>query len=202
MDGRDHRSPHCCKQTQETGSAFRPAREAEMMRRLVDRHKGIRRSTRRSIWRVIISTFTTAGRRSPFTPTFRGDAALRDSPVSISASRYLSFRIWCASVVAAVSESRGRSRSVPASIMAGVGAWWSASNSRGAQNHRPLAVRRSCRPSAGVPYSSSRGLRRGNGQGGEVWRRGVAGWTRGWAGFAPLAEVLPVPIAASMAQRS
>src|SRR4029450_13916266 len=29
------------KQTQETGSAFRPAREAEMMRRLGDRHKAI-----------------------------------------------------------------------------------------------------------------------------------------------------------------
>ncbi len=29
------------KQTQETGSAFRPAREAEMMRRLVERHRGI-----------------------------------------------------------------------------------------------------------------------------------------------------------------
>ena len=28
------------KQTQESGSAFRPAREAEMMRRLVERHKG------------------------------------------------------------------------------------------------------------------------------------------------------------------
>src|SRR5258707_15652881 len=29
------------KKTQEKGSAFRPAREADMMRRLVDRHKGI-----------------------------------------------------------------------------------------------------------------------------------------------------------------
>ena len=29
------------KQTQEVGSAFRPAREADMMRRLVQRHRGI-----------------------------------------------------------------------------------------------------------------------------------------------------------------
>jgi chorismate mutase len=29
------------KGTQESGSAFRPAREAEMMRRLVERHRGI-----------------------------------------------------------------------------------------------------------------------------------------------------------------
>ena len=42
------------KQTQETGSAFRPAREAEMMRRLVDRHKGILPlDTAEGIWRVI-----------------------------------------------------------------------------------------------------------------------------------------------------
>src|SRR5919107_1661413 len=47
------------KQTQETGTAFRPAREAEMMRRLVERHKGILPlDTVESIWRVIISTFT------------------------------------------------------------------------------------------------------------------------------------------------
>jgi len=47
------------KQTQEQGSAFRPAREADMMRRLVDRHSGILPlDTVESIWRVIISTFT------------------------------------------------------------------------------------------------------------------------------------------------
>ena len=47
------------KQTQEVGSAFRPAREADMMRRLVERHRGILPiDTVESIWRVIISTFT------------------------------------------------------------------------------------------------------------------------------------------------
>src|SRR3979411_2391726 len=47
------------KQTQESGSDLRPAREAEMMRRLVDRHSGILPlDTVESIWRVIISTFT------------------------------------------------------------------------------------------------------------------------------------------------
>src|SRR3977135_957007 len=47
------------KQTQETGSGVRPAREAEMMRRLVERHKGILPlDTAEGIWRVIISTFT------------------------------------------------------------------------------------------------------------------------------------------------
>src|SRR5438034_9010862 len=47
------------KKTQESGSAFRPAREAEMMRRLVQRHHGILPlDTAESIWRVIIATFT------------------------------------------------------------------------------------------------------------------------------------------------
>src|SRR6202049_4273210 len=53
------------KQTQEVGSAFRPAREAEMMRRLVERPRGILPlDTVESIWRVIIATFTYV--QSPF----------------------------------------------------------------------------------------------------------------------------------------
>src|ERR1043165_7149010 len=47
------------KRTAESGSAFRPAREAEMMRRLVERHRGLLPlDTAESIWRVIIATFT------------------------------------------------------------------------------------------------------------------------------------------------
>src|SRR5438876_9670840 len=47
------------KKTQEVGSAFRPAREADMMRRLVERHRGmLPLDTVESIWRVIISAFT------------------------------------------------------------------------------------------------------------------------------------------------
>src|SRR5438046_2384009 len=69
------------KQTQERGSAFRPAREADMMRRLVDRHKGILPlDTAESIWRVIISTFTYV--QAPFSvhaDLSAGDAAVRDA---------------------------------------------------------------------------------------------------------------------------
>src|SRR5260370_7729493 len=69
------------KQTQEPGSAFRPAREAEMMRRLVDRHKGILPlDTAEGIWRVIISTFTYV--QAPFSvhaDLSAGDATMRDS---------------------------------------------------------------------------------------------------------------------------
>src|SRR5256886_4027682 len=69
------------KQTQEVGSAFRPAREADMMRRLVERHKGILPlDTAESIWRVIISTFTYV--QAPFAihaDLSAGDAAMRGS---------------------------------------------------------------------------------------------------------------------------
>ena len=70
------------KRSQDTGtSAFRPAREAEMMRRLVKRHKGILPlDTVESIWRVIISTFTYV--QAPFSihaDLSAGDALIRDS---------------------------------------------------------------------------------------------------------------------------
>src|SRR5476651_1426709 len=68
------------KKSQETGSAFRPVREAEMMRRLVQRHKGILPlDTVESIWRVIISTFTFV--QSPFSvhaDISQGESAMRD----------------------------------------------------------------------------------------------------------------------------
>jgi chorismate mutase len=69
------------KKTQEVGSAFRPAREADMMKRLVERHKGmLPLDTVESIWRVIISTFTYV--QAPFSmhaDLSAGDAAMRDS---------------------------------------------------------------------------------------------------------------------------
>src|ERR671927_652886 len=69
------------KRTQETGSAFRPAREADMMRRLVERHHGLLPlDTVESIWRVIIATFTYV--QAPFSvhaDLAPGEAAMRDS---------------------------------------------------------------------------------------------------------------------------
>src|ERR671926_1443941 len=47
------------KKTSESGSAFRPGREAAMMRALAGRHHGLLPvDTVESIWRVIIATFT------------------------------------------------------------------------------------------------------------------------------------------------
>ncbi|MGI8524620.1 MAG: chorismate mutase [Pseudolabrys sp.] len=117
------------KRSQETGSAFRPAREAEMMRRLVKRHKGILPlDTAEGIWRVIISTFTYA--QAPFSlhaDLSAGDALMRDS-----ARFHFGFTVpfvahtGASGVVAAVSESKGDLGMVPARAAAGSGAWWSA----------------------------------------------------------------------------
>jgi chorismate mutase len=117
------------KRSQETGSAFRPAREAEMMRRLVKRHKGILPlDTVESIWRVIISTFTYV--QAPFSvhaDLSAGDALMRDS-----ARFHFGFTVpfvphmGAAGVVAAVSASKGDLGLVPATAVAGAGPWWSA----------------------------------------------------------------------------
>ena len=69
------------KARQGGGSAFRPAREASMMRALVSRHKGLLPlDTVEGIWRVIISTFTYV--QAPYcvhVDVSRGDAGIRDS---------------------------------------------------------------------------------------------------------------------------
>lgn len=117
------------KGSQETGSAFRPAREADMMRRLVQRHEGILPlDTVEGIWRVIIATFTYV--QQPFSvhaDLSAGDAMMRDS-----ARFHFGFTVpflthmSAAAVVAAVAASRGDLGLVPAAYVAGAGAWWDA----------------------------------------------------------------------------
>src|SRR5438552_5700578 len=115
------------KRTQESGSAFRPAREAEMMRRLVERHRGILPlDTAESIWRVIIATFTYV--QAPYAvhaDLSSGESAMRDS-----ARFHFGFTVpfvahmGASGVVAAVAASRGDLGLVPAAGAAG--AWWTA----------------------------------------------------------------------------
>jgi chorismate mutase len=115
------------KRTAESGSAFRPAREADMMRRLVERHRGILPlDTVESIWRVIIATFTYV--QAPFrvhADVSAGDAAMRDS-----ARFHFGFTVpfathtSAASVVAAVAASQGDLGLVPAANA--TRAWWDA----------------------------------------------------------------------------
>src|SRR5262250_770775 len=98
------------KRTAESGSAFRPAREADMMRRLVERHRGILPlDTAESIWRVIIATFTYV--QAPFAvhaDLSAGDAAMRDSArFHFGFTVPLSVHMGATGVVAAVAGSKG-----------------------------------------------------------------------------------------------
>ena len=100
-----------------------------MMRRLVERHRGILPlDTAESIWRVIIATFTYV--QAPFrlhADLSAGDAAMRDS-----ARFHFGFTVpfvthlGASGVVAAVAGSQGDLGLVPAIPMAGSGAWWTA----------------------------------------------------------------------------
>src|SRR5512138_2823970 len=117
------------KQTQEVGSAFRPAREASMMRQLVERHRGILPlDTVESIWRVIIATFTYV--QAPYSvhaDFSAGDALVRDSArFHFGFTVPLSAHLGAAPVVAAVARSKGDLGLVPAVAVAGAGAWWTA----------------------------------------------------------------------------
>ena len=69
------------KARQGGGSAFRPGREADMMRVIASRHHGrLPLDTVESIWRVIISTFTyVQSNYAVHADMSGGDAAMRDS---------------------------------------------------------------------------------------------------------------------------
>src|SRR3984893_15515968 len=115
------------KRTTESGSAFRPAREAEMMRRLVERHSGILPlDTAESIWRVIIATFTYV--QAPFrvhADLATGEAAMRDSErFHFGFTVPFIAHMGAAGVVAAGPASQ---RALwLARVTAGGDAWWSA----------------------------------------------------------------------------
>src|SRR5271166_6345218 len=172
------------KQTQESGSAFRPAREAEMMRRLVERHGGILPlDTAESIWRVIIATFTFV--QAPFSvhaDLSAGDAMMRDS-----ARFHFGFtvpfvpHIGAASVVAAVSESKGDLGLVPAFAIAGSGPWWTALEFASAPKiiARLPFVERADHPAALPVFVISRVAGDAMATEAEVWSIRVSGWGAG-----------------------
>jgi chorismate mutase len=117
------------KRTSETGAAFRPAREADMMRRLVERHRGILPlDTVESIWRVIISTFTYV--QAPF--SVHADLAAGESAIRDSARFHFGFTVPFVShadasgVVTAVSISKGDLGLIPAGMSTASEAWWTA----------------------------------------------------------------------------
>ncbi len=187
------------KQTQESGSAFRPAREAEMMRRLVERHKGILPlDTAEGIWRVIISTFTYV--QAPFTvhaDLSAGDAQMRDSArFHFGFTAPFVAHMGAASVVAAVSDSKGDLGLVPAFAVAGAGAWWNALEFDAAPKviARLPFVERADHPAALPLFVISRAAADAMVREVEVWSVRVAGWSAAAAKVAgKLADVIDVP---------
>jgi chorismate mutase len=115
------------KTRQGGGSAFRPAREASMMRAIVERHRGrLPLDTVESIWRVIISTFTFVQAPYSIHIDVSGDEArMRDS-----ARFHFGFTVPCvqhlgaADVIRAVGESGGDLGMFALDGDLGAGAWW------------------------------------------------------------------------------
>jgi chorismate mutase len=115
------------KARQGGGSAFRPAREASMMRAIVERHRGrLPLDTVESIWRVIISTFTyVQAAYSVHVDVSRGDAGIRDS-----ARFHFGFTVPCVphlgaqAVIGAVAASDGDLGMFALDGSPGAGAWW------------------------------------------------------------------------------
>ncbi len=187
------------KKSEETGSAFRPAREADMMRRLVKRHHGnLPLDTAESIWRVIISTFTYV--QSPFAvhaDLSAGDALMRDS-----ARFHFGFTVpfvphmGASSVVEAVTESRGDLGLIPAFATAGSGPWWAALEFDSAPKiiARLPFVERADHPAAMPVFVVSRVAADAMVTETEVWSLRVSGWNGAAVNaVAPIADVIAVP---------
>jgi chorismate mutase len=187
------------KKTQEIGSAFRPAREAEMMRRLVERHHGnLPLDTAESIWRVIIATFTYV--QAPFSvhaDLSAGDALMRDA-----ARFHFGFTVpfvphmGAASVVETVSRSKGDLGLVPAFAIAGAGPWWAALEFAAAPKiiARMPFVERADHPAAMPVFVVSRVAADAMVTETEVWSMRVSGWrATSVNAMATHADVIAVP---------
>jgi len=115
------------KAKQGGGSAFRPAREASMMRALAERHRGLLPlDTVEGIWRIIISTFTyVQANYSVHMDVSHGDATIRDS-----VRFHFGFTVPCVphvsaeGVIAAVGKSVGDLGMFALDNGPGMGAWW------------------------------------------------------------------------------
>ena len=115
------------KKTSDSGSAFRPGREASMMRALAERHRGLLPlDTVEGIWRVIIATFTyvQAGY------SVHADISAGDPPMRDSARFHFGFTVpylahpSAAAVIEAVAASRGDLGIFRLDQGASAAAWW------------------------------------------------------------------------------
>lgn len=123
------------KGTQSSGQAFRPGREADMMRRLAERHQGILPlDTAENIWRIIISTFTYV--QAPF--NVHADISAGDGPMRDSARFHFGFTVpyvphtGAAAVISAVAQSKGDLGIFRPDQKTAVHPWWDSLRERGA----------------------------------------------------------------------
>jgi chorismate mutase len=188
------------KKSNETGSAFRPAREASMMRALVERHRGILPlDTVESIWRVIIATFTYVQQNySVHVDLSSGDALVRDSVrFHFGYTVPVLQHVGAGAVVDAVANSRGDLGLVRAEAVAGGKAWWTALEGDGKPKiiARLPFVERGDHPAALPLFVVSKPLLADAALSEvEVWSVHVAGWNTSVArALAPLAEVVAQP---------
>ncbi len=114
------------KARQGGGSAFRPDREAAMMRRLAERHRGaLPFDTAEGIWRVIISTFTFVQARY----RVHADAGAAPEAVRDSARFHFGFTVplvahgGAAAVVRAVADAEGDLGLIPVDAAASEAPW-------------------------------------------------------------------------------
>jgi hypothetical protein len=169
-----------------------------MMRRLVERHRGILPlDTAESIWRVIIATFTYV--QAPFkvhADMSAGDAAMRDS-----ARFHFGFTVpfvthlGASGVVAAVAAAQGDLGLVPANAVAGAPAWWGALEGDGPKIIARLPfVERADHP-AGLPvYAIARPQPDALVTDVEMWSVKVAGWSaRAAQALGAVTDVVAVP---------
>jgi chorismate mutase len=185
------------KQTQEVGSAFRPAREASMMRHLVERHRGILPlDTIESIWRVIISTFTYV--QAPF--SVHADVSVGESAMRDSARFHFGFVVPYvahfsgAAAVDAVAKSKGDLALV--SAVSARTPWWSELEADGAPKiiARLPFLERADHPAALPVFVISRVADDAMVTEVQVWSVRVSGWNADIArALAPLAEIVAVP---------
>src|SRR5215467_10659589 len=185
------------KQTQEVGSAFRPAREADMMRHLVQRHRGILPlDTVESIWRVIISTFTYV--QAPF--SVHADVSVNESAMRDSARFHFGFTVpylshfSATAAVEAVAGSKGDLALVSATSSRTP--WWLSLEAGGAPKiiARLPFVERADHPAALPVFVVSRVADSAMVTEVETWSVRVSGWNAEIArALSPLAEIVAVP---------
>lgn len=185
------------KQTQEVGSAFRPAREADMMRRLAQRHRGILPlDTVESIWRVIIATFTYV--QAPF--SLHADLSLGESAMRDSARFHFGFTIPfvphfnAQAAVEAVANAKGDLGLVSATSSRTP--WWLALEADGAPRiiARLPFIERADHPAALPVFVISRVADDARVTEVETWSVRVSGWNAHTARtLSPLAEIVAVP---------